>query len=477
MFIYKRSYGAMALLLASSLILTGCGGEPVSLDSLSHDALLTQDRIESGQGQTITLSLSDALKIGVAQNLDARVAAVEVLVQDGNVTLNQLEALPSLKTSRGYVGRSNDGASSSRSVLSGLQSLEPSQSTESNRMVSEFTASWNLLDAVLALNEAQSTKDETRIASERYTKVIQNIERDIYSAYWRSLAYQKSRVETKRLLVDCENQNRKLMMAADERLMSASVVAEKVSRLSDRQRTLREFNNRLGLADYELKALLSLSQNTNLVLISPSTNEENAYKRMLSSDLKSQEWQALKNRPEMREDILQKNIALRDIRQEVIKTFPGADILFSYNNDSNKYLQDNTWMNFSASIVQNVLNLLTAPVRISAAKDKAQLEDIKRQALSAAILAQVHIARHRLEETKLAYQDTQVATRITSRRARAAYAEKDTGFSSGYDSLLTRIEGQIERIRGHMAYADIQDSYAAFVNTLGARLSGEGMSK
>lgn len=474
MVVHNFIHRASPLILAISLILTGCGGEVVSLDSAAHESLLTRDRVESGAGETITLTLSEAIDRGIKENLDARVAALEVLVQDGNVTLDQLNALPSLKSSRGYVGRSNDGASSSRSVISGLQSLEPSQSTETDRLVSEFTASWNLLDAALALNEAQSTKDETKIAGERYTKVIQNIERDIYSAYWRALAFQNSRGATKRLLVDCEDQNRKVMMATDERLLSASTASEKISRLADRQRTLRDYNNKLSLADYELKGLLSLSQNSNLVLKQPTKAEENAYKALLSADIKAQEWAALKNRPEMREDILQKNVALRNIRSEIIKTLPGADLMFSYNNDSNKYLQDDTWMNFSASIVQNILNVFTAPARISAAQDKATLEDAKRQALSAAILAQVHIARHRLENSQMIYNDTRIASRITQRRAEAAATEKASGLSSGYDALVTRMEGQIESIRAQMAYADLQDSYAAFANTLGQRLSVPG---
>ena len=446
----------------------------MSLDSGAHDVLLHDDVVDTGYGQTITLSLSDALKRGVVENLDARVAAMEVLVQQGNVTVNQLEALPSMKSSRGYVGRSNDGASSSRSVISGLESLEPSQSTETDRLVSEFTASWNLLDAALALHEAQSTKDEVKISGERYTKVIQNIERDVYSAYWRALAHQKTRALTKSLLIDSESQKRKLMQAADERLLSAAAVSEKISRLSEQQRILRDFYNRLSLADSELKGLLSLSQNANLQLLPPSKSEEKAYKSLLSGTVQSLEWQALKNRPEMREDILNKNIAVRNIRQEAIRTLPGADLFFSYNSDTNKYLQDNQWMNFSASIVQNVLNVFTAPARIQAAKNQEKLADAKRQALSSAILAQVHIARNRLEASELAYQDTQMASRITKRRADAAQMEKGTGFASGYDALSTRMAGQIEGLREKIAFADLQDSYAALVNTLGARIPSQG---
>lgn len=467
----------MTLSLVLSLFLTGCGGSTVSLDSAAHDEMLVKDMVMAGNGQTVQLSLTDALKRGVAENLDARVAAMEWLVSGGNVTLKQLEALPSVKSSRGYVGRSNDGASSSLSVISGLESLEPSQSTETDRLVGEFSASWNLLDVALALNEAQSTKDENKITAERYSKVVQNIERDVYAAYWRGLAFQNEKQKTKSMLVDSENQKRKLMQAADERLLSASAVSEKMARISEQQRTLRSFYNQLSQADTELKGLLSFSQNSNLELIAPTKEEEKAYKSMLSKRVQDFEYKALKNRPEMREDVLQKNIAIRNIRQEMIKTLPGAELFLSYNSDSNKYLQDSQWMSFSASIVQNVLNVFTAPARISAAKDNERLADVKRQALSAAIIAQVHIAYNRLQETQLAYNDTLISSRITRRRANAAATEKSTGLSSGYDALMTRMAGQVEVLRSKIAYADLQDAYAAMVNTVGERISGQAVGQ
>jgi multidrug efflux system outer membrane protein len=470
MIIHKSIHSLLSILLVATCILSGCGNEIASLDSRGHQKILDSDRITEGAGQTIHLTLDEALARGVEKNLDARVAAIEVLVQKKNITVDQLKALPGIEAKRGYVGRDNAGATSSRSVLSGLQSLEPSQSTESDRFVSELSVSWNLLDAVMALNEAQSTKDETKITIERYSKVIQNIERDVYAAYWRGLAYQENRQLIRALLIEGEAQSRKLMQAADQRLLSASQVSDKLLQLSDRQRSLRDFYNQLSSADTELKSLLSLSQTADLVLVRPSQQPKH-YTVLLKSNVANLESQALKNRPEMREDILQTNIATRNIRQEVFRSFPGAELLLSYNDDSNAFLQDKTWLNFSANIVQNLLNVFTIPARIQLAEKQVELEEAKRKALSAAILAQVHLAHARLDNTHLQYQDSQMASRISARRAAAARAEKATGFTSGYDSLMTRMEGQIEKIRSQIAFANLQDSYAAMVNTLGYRLT------
>lgn len=471
---HKNIHSYQALLLALSLILGGCAGDPVTLGSAGHDRLLLQDRAAAEQEKLIQVSLTEALKRGVERNLDARVAAMEVLVAQGTVTLDEIEALPSLKGSSSHVRRSNDGATSSRSVLSGLQSLEPSQSTDEKRRVLELSTSWNLLDAVLALSEADSAKESVKISNERYSKVIQNIERDIYAAYWRALVFQQNREASESLLTESEMQSNKLLKAADEKLLSAEAASDKISRLSDRQRSLQEIYDRLSLSQYELKGLLSLPQGTELALLSPSLSQEKAYKNILAGDVEAQEWQALKSRPEMREDILQKNIVLGDIRREVIRTFPGGELLFSYNRDSNQFLQQGDWTMFSASLAQNILNIFTLPSRYSAAKDKADLADAKRQALSAAILAQVHIARQRLGNSEKVYKNSVRNSKVLHHRSRTALAAKEAGFSSGYDSLITRLDGQIDRLRSQMAMADLQDSYAALISTLGGRLSESG---
>jgi multidrug efflux system outer membrane protein len=462
----------LGLTVIPVLLLGGCAGSSVPLDTPEHRELLERDRAEAEQNQLIEISLPGALKRGVERNLDARVAAMEILVQEGNVTLDRLAALPGMEASYGHAGRSNDGATSSRSVLSGLQSLEPSQSTDERRRVTELSANWNLLDAALALSEAESAKDETKIAKERYSKVVQNIERDVLSAYWRALAFQNSRAQTESLLTEGAVWMEKLTQAADERLISADAASEKIARLSERQRALRDIHSRLALSETEIKGLLSLPHSAKLSLASPAASLAAAYKPLMTEEISAQEWQALQNRPEMREDILKKNIALRHIREEVFKTFPGGKLLFSYNKDSNQYLQDGDWTNFSASIVQNLLNVFTLPARYSAAKDQAALVDARRQALSAAILAQVHMARTRLATSEAVYKDASGSAKILGRRANAALAGKQAGLSSGYDAFILRIDGQIDHLRAEVAQAELQDSYAALVSALGRRISG-----
>lgn len=326
---------------------------------------------------------------------------------------------------------------------------------------------WNLLDAGLALADAATAGDEAAVAKERYAKVIQNVERDVYTAYWRALAYQQNRDKTQRLLSQTQDQIQKLDVAASRKLISSDEAGEKMALLADRERNLRDLNDRMQLAEVELKSLVSVPMNAKLILTTTSENIAGEVSRMTSGDISAQEWTALQARPEMREEILKKNITIRDTRREIYQTFPGINLLYSKEYDSNKYLVDPNWANFSAKIVQTITGIITLPDRYYASKSKEAVADARRQALSAAIIAQVHMGRMRLASLSDANTQSLLAKKAASRKSHAAAGKHAQGFTSGQDELLAQIELQIETMRSGMVYAEYQDAYAAMKNTLG----------
>ncbi|OIN85184.1 MAG: hypothetical protein AUJ12_09980 [Alphaproteobacteria bacterium CG1_02_46_17] len=452
-------------------LLTGCTGDVVDLDSPAHQQLLENDRQEQTQyeGQMIRLDLTKALDRAVEMNLDARVAALDMVVKDGNLTMKELEVLPQVKSSRTTMIRSDLGASSSRSIQSGLQSLEPSQSSDRRRMVGEMQASWNLLDAGLALAETYRLQDESAITRERYVKVVQNIERDVYAAYWRAWEYQQTKTQTANIIASSNRQIGNLSKAIDKNLLSSDEGSQKISELSDRQKTLREMDQILSSADIELKALLSYPQSVTLELEAPPSVRSDI-QALLAGKIPNQEWSALKSRPELREEVLNKNIAIKSVREEIFKTFPGAQLLFSYNNDSNSFLQEKQWSNFSFGLTQNILNVLTLPMRFQAAKDKERQADAHRQALEAALLAQVHLGRQSLAQSLILCRDAERSAVNVANRAYAKTQKSKTGFAAGGEAVLAKLDSQIGAMARATACTNMQDSYAALINSLGRHI-------
>ena len=183
--------------LVMPLLLAGCANNYASLDSKEHTQIIKADyqKIEelSSIDGVVIISLSEAIDQAIYYNLDARVSALEVLSAQDDITLEELKALPNLSASASYQGRNNLGASSSRSVISGNQSLEPSISTEPHRRTADLTFNWNLIDVALAALQSENASDRAIIAQERHKKVKQNIQRDVYTSYWRAYAAQENK--------------------------------------------------------------------------------------------------------------------------------------------------------------------------------------------------------------------------------------------------------------------------------------------
>ncbi|WP_185076739.1 TolC family protein, partial [Pseudomonas frederiksbergensis] len=82
-------------------------------------------------------------------------------------------------------------ASSSQSVLTGTQSLEPSTSQDRERRVGDLTMVWNVLDFGVSYISAKQQGDQRLIVQERRRKVINTIVQDVRSAYWRAVAAER----------------------------------------------------------------------------------------------------------------------------------------------------------------------------------------------------------------------------------------------------------------------------------------------
>jgi len=465
-----------SLLTGAGLILClcACAGTKTALDSQDHKTLLANDRMFAEQGSdthsVIKLSVEDALHRGLAFNLDARVAALEALSQEDSITLAKLEALPKLETSAGYTGRNRDSASSSLSILSGRESLEPSISSERHRRIADLKANWDLIDAALALADGQKAKEESKIMAERYRKVIQNVQRDVYAAYWRAAAYQNAAERVKHLQSESKKQISNIETALSKKLISPEEASEQANALIERQRTLSDLQDQLSISDEELRGLLSLSSSAKLVLTSKTRPIDKDIRRLLDMPKQDLEWMALQDRPDLREEVLNRNLAIDDLRREVLSSFPGLSIFAGREFDTNRFLANQNWSSYSTSIVQNLANLLTLPVRYQASQNKQTLADAKRQALVAATLAQVGIARAQLELAEDSYAIAQKQAGFSQQKAKALSDKQAAGLTSADAALQAELDSVIENLRAGLAHAQVQESYANMINTLGQDL-------
>ncbi len=469
--VYVPALCTISIVFLSVLALPACTSEMVRLDEESHTAYLDQTHNQITQANTnspttLTLTLEEALKRAYHENYDARVSALEYLSTRRDIGLEQLKALPTVELSVTRLGRNKESASSSQSATTGLESLKSSISTQRIRQTEELSIDWKILDSALALIASGSADDRSKIAAERHKKVLQNVQRDTYVSFWSALAYQQTQADTQALIQDGRLKLEKLARAQSEKLISAKQAGHKRADISSKIQELMTLNDGLAVSSLELKSLISLPHRIDLKLVAPDKKVP-PYRNYLKQDLNLLEKNALRHRPEMRESIVQSNISMRDILSEVVTTFPGVELFYAYNRDTNKFLADNRWGNFSASVVASLTRLITAPARIGAAKTRSEIERTRSVSTAAAIIAQVHLARHRLQVASDLYKEAMSAGKTASDLKKAAEKEKEAGFIGGMDLTKAQLDAQIERIKFLQAYITLQDSYAALMNSLG----------
>ncbi|MFN9587780.1 MAG: TolC family protein, partial [Pseudomonadaceae bacterium] len=134
------------------------------------------------------LTLHEAMARAVKYNLEARLKVMEEAMAQRQVDLATFDMLPRMALSAGYAGRNNVSASSSQSIETGTQSLEPSTSQDRDRGVADLTMVWNVLDFGVSYVSAKQQGDQRLIVQERRRKVVHTIIQDVRSAYWRAVA-------------------------------------------------------------------------------------------------------------------------------------------------------------------------------------------------------------------------------------------------------------------------------------------------
>lgn len=426
------------------------------------------EAVAQGNDGILQITLDDALDLAVKRNLDVQVALMEELIRSGEYNIEKLSLLPKIEAGASYQGRSNTGASSSRSALTGMQSLEPSISTDRHRRTAQLEASWNILDAAVTVAHARTASDRVLIAHERRRKVLQNLAQDVYVAFWRAAAEQETSSKHAALLTEADKRLADLEQAIKKGIIPYESGLQKKEELLRKRNTLAEKRRNVARAMLELKTLIGLSPDDKIVLQLPQKNwltSDDLPK--LEQDLEKLQDTALMNRPEVKEAFLKERIALREIKTTVLEVLPGARFFLGLNKDTNSFLSDQDWANFSVSLSAMLMDLFTLPQRYEQAKNKKALSDKQRYALLVAVIAQVHVAKQQLEESRSQFSQMDEQADNYRRILRSERRKREAGLGSDLSVLNTELDDALLQWDRIFAYQAAQHAYARMLNSLG----------
>ena len=456
--------------LAVSMLATAIGGcavtsQPIERAASEQRAQADLASMFSGQEPlSAPLTLHQAMARAVKYNLEARLKVMEEALAERQVDLSRLDMLPRMALDAGYTGRNNVSASSSRSISTGTQSLEPSTSQDRDREVGDLTMVWNVLDFGVSYVSAQQQGDQRLIVQERRRKVLHTIIQDVRSAYWRALAAERLLVQIDQQMVRVDQARQNSLRMSEQRIGDPVQSLGYQRALIEATRQLEQQRRALSLAKTELAALINLPMNTRFELAPASDSYPVP---TLATDLAVLEQEALINRPELREQDYQARIGAAETRKAMLRMLPGLEFSLGGHYDSNSFLTNQSWADYGVKVTWNLFNLLSAPAAIDAAKASEDVVTLRRQAMSMAILAQLYVANANFQEAarqfatseQLASLDQQIAEQLRNRHKAQGIGE------------LELIQGELNllqaNLRRDLAYADLRNAYGQVFASVG----------
>lgn len=409
------------------------------------------------------LTLHEAMARAVKYNLEARLKVMEEAMAQRQVDLATFDMLPRMALSAGYAGRNNVSASSSQSIETGTQSLEPSTSQDRDRGVADLTMVWNVLDFGVSYVSAKQQGDQRLIVEERRRKVVHTIIQDVRSAYWRAVAADRLLSQIDSLMTRVAEARDNSQRLSEQRIGDPIQALSYQRALIEATRQLEEQRRALSLAKTELATLINLPLGTQVEL-APETGYQVPE---LKVELGTLEQEALASRPELREQDYQARISAAETRKAMLRLLPGLEFSAGGHYDSNSFLVNQSWADYGVKVTWNLFNVLSAPAAIDVAKAGQEVADARRQAMSMAILAQLHVANANFREAQRQFRTSQQLAGLDGQiveQLRNRYKAQGIGELELIQGELNTLQADLRR---DLAYAELRNSYGQLFASVG----------
>lgn len=447
--------------------MTGCSILPVSF---THEELKQQaeeDRIKVTQNQEVIddpITLYEAIARALKYNLDFHVELSEKILAETNVDLSKYELLPQLVAKTGYNSRDKFSGSSSRSLLTGTQSLQSSTSSDRDIFTSDLSLTWNVLDFGLSYIRAKQSADRVLVAEEEKRKVVNRIVQDVRTAYWRAVSNDRLITRIEELLVRVIKAIEESKQIEKKRLDRPLTALTYQRELIGIKRELEELQRDLSLAKIQLAALMNLRPGEKYELVIPDRSDV-INKVDISPEMMEQ--LALENRPEIRVTSYEERINRQEAKAAILNLMPGLDLNLGKSHSTNTFLFHNNWLTYGAQVSWNLLNIFKLPDTNRSIEAKAKVLEARRLALSMAVMTQVHVSMAQYEHSQREYR-TAADYFLTQRKI---LEQLESGVSANTVTEQSLIREQmnmmVAEIKYDIAFSDVENAYASIFAAIG----------
>ena len=265
-----------ALGVVCALALGGCAIAPTPISVDERASQVAQDRAQLFAEQepvTGPISLPEAMARAIKYNVNQRLRAMEEALSQQQIDVARFDLLPRLDLEAAYRGRNSQNASSSRSILTQRQSLEPSRSQDRDRTTGQLELVWNVLDFGISYYSAKQQADRALIASQKRRKVIHELLQDVRDAYWKAVSAQLLGSKIEAVRRDAEQALADARQVEKERLQPLLQTLRYQKALLDVIAKLETLEQDLGQAKPRLAALMNIPFGEDFTLLAPGADE------------------------------------------------------------------------------------------------------------------------------------------------------------------------------------------------------------
>ena len=461
----NSSRGFVSVTIASAVLIS-CATPPVEVseDERRTKAQELQALFDEQEPITQPLTVADAMARAIKYNVDHRVRLMEQVFARTDLDVSRMDLLPRLVADAGYSKRSNENASASQSVITGLPSLEPSRSSEREQGLANASLVWNLLDFGVSYVSAQQRADQVLIAEERRRKAIQNIIQDVRRAYWQALYAQRLGGDLDQLIIDIEAAVERSRELREQGLQPPSIAARFQDALLTTMRQMWRIRRDLEIAHTLLAQLINVAPGTEFEL-DPTPDEMGL--PMVDETPVELEQRALTDRPELREEDYRLRIDQAEVKKAMLRMLPGLEIDLGVHYDSNDFLVNNDWSDAGLQISWNLFNLFSGPAYSDQAKARVDLDSVRRLAISMAVLTQVHVAFENYRDAKINYELANELMAVSTQIQNQYEAQRQAEVVNELAGIRSRARALVAQLQRDQAFTQVQNAVGRIHNSIG----------
>ncbi|MEY4767936.1 MAG: hypothetical protein RL637_575 [Pseudomonadota bacterium] len=449
-------------------LISGCGvkPKPLSIEEIADSALTDIHAIyQSQENLTQNLTLSEAMARALKYNLDNRVKLMEQAVAHKSVEMAQMDMLPMVGISAGYLDRSNVDASQSRGVPDGNISLRHSTAQDLRRQNADIRFTWNILDFGVSYVQAKQNADRYLISQKTRQKVMLKLLQQVRSAYWRALIMQNMAKEVETIFAKVNTTLNDLKAVREQQLYTPLFALNDIRTLIVTKQELANIRDSINIAHVELASLINVPAGSKFTL---EINSDFEKIPPISNNINEMELTALLNSNEYTTELYNTRIDQMESHKALLKMLPGIEFSYSGNYASNSYLWNNLWGEAGVRLAGDLVKLLTIPDTLEYGEISHQLAMSRRLAVNTAVVAGVHLAWQNYNNSVGHLRQASFLNTIDSEIAALTRNAEQNRSSSEVEAIQNEFKALGSKMAHLLSYAKAQDSFGAFLVSLGS---------